>query len=115
LVDDEKPIRDLGQRILSRFGYEVLFATNGKEALEIYRRKARSISLVIMDLIMPEVGGKQCMAELLKLDPKVKVLVASGYASDESDATEMGACGFIRKPFDRRALLRSVRDILDSD
>ncbi len=65
---------------------------------------------------MSESGGNQCMAELLKLDPSVKVLVASGYASGTkiTDATEIGARGFIRKPFDRKILLQSVREILDS-
>ena len=61
LVDDEEFVRDLGKRILERSGYTVLTAANGKEALDLYKRERGNISLVILDLIMPEMGGKQCL------------------------------------------------------
>ncbi len=72
LVDDEDFVRDFGERILGRYGYNVLLATNGKEALEIYRKEKDNISLVILDLVMPEMGGKQCMKELLEINPEAK-------------------------------------------
>ena len=72
LVDDEKSIRKLGEQMLRMAGYRVLTATNGREALEVYRSNQDRIALVILDLIMPEMGGKQCLEELLKIDPKVK-------------------------------------------
>ena len=116
LVDDEDFVRDFGERILGRYGYKVLVARNGKEALEIYRKEKDNISLVILDLIMPEMGGKQCMKELLKINPTVKVLVASGYESGGGPlvARQVGAAGFVRKPFNVAQILQNVRQIIDS-
>ncbi len=65
LVDDEEFIRDLGSRILTNAGYKVFTASNGKEALEVYHKQADEIALVILDLIMPEMAGKQCLEGLL--------------------------------------------------
>ena len=80
LVDDEKSIRDLGKEVLTSVGYKVLTASTGREALDMYTKAQEEISLVILDLIMPEMGGKQCLEELLKIDPAVKILIASGYS-----------------------------------
>ncbi len=114
-VDDEDVVRDLGELILSESGYKVLTAKNGKEAREIYLKERESISLVILDLIMPEMGGTECLKELLKIDPQVKVLVASGYSADASvkETIQMGAKGFVTKPFRVKELLRDVRKVLD--
>jgi two-component system, cell cycle sensor histidine kinase and response regulator CckA len=116
LVDDEDYVRDLGERILRRWGYNVLLATNGKEALEIYLKERDNISLVILDLIMPEMGGKLCMKELFEIDPTARILVASGYESGGGplDARQAGAAGFIRKPFNVNQILQNVRKIIDS-
>ena len=73
LVDDEELVRDLGARILSKAGYDVLTAANGKEALDFFEKGRTQISLVILDLIMPEMGGKECLKELRKIDPQLKV------------------------------------------
>ena len=117
LVDDEEFIRDLGRRILERSGYTVLTAANGKEALDLYNRKREKISLVILDLIMPEMGGRQCLEELLRIDPKARVLIASGYSADgpTKDALQGGAKGFVSKPFDIRRLLQTVSKVLDGE
>jgi two-component system, cell cycle sensor histidine kinase and response regulator CckA len=94
----------------------VLTAKNGVEALEVYRTERNDIALVVLDLIMPEMGGKQCMNELLKINPGANVLVASGYASGGTarDAIELGARGFVNKPFNVAQLLQQVRMILDT-
>ena len=115
-MDDEDFVREFGERILGRYGYNVLVARNGKEALEIYRKEKDNISLVILDLIMPEMGGKQCMKELLKINPTVKVLIASGYESGGGPlvAHQVGAAGFVRKPFNVAQILQNVRQIIDS-
>jgi two-component system, cell cycle sensor histidine kinase and response regulator CckA len=117
LVDDEEMIRDLGKRILERSGYTALTAANGKEALNLYRKKKGRISLVILDLIMPEMGGRQCLEELLKIDPQVKVLIASGYSAsgETKKAIESGAMGFVDKPYDISQVLQAVRQVLDQD
>lgn len=115
LVDDEELIGDLGKRILTQSGYRVLTAANGKEALQVYRREKADISLVILDIIMPVMSGNECLGELLKVDPNVKVLVSSGFAIDTAtkETLERGAKGFVSKPFQTDRLLRAVRQVLD--
>lgn len=115
LVDDEEFIRELGRRILSDAGYTVLTAANGKEALEIFKREAAKISLVILDLIMPEMGGKECLKGILNVDQHAKILMASGLSAQFSikESVEMGASGFVGKPFRIKELLGQVRKILD--
>ena len=72
---------------------------------------------MILDLIMPEMGGKQCLEELLKIDPQVKVLIASGYSAvgETKKTIESGARGFVGKPYDMRQMLNAVREVLDSE
>ena len=115
LVDDEDVVRELGERILRKGGYSVLTATNGKEALETYAKEKDRIALIILDLIMPGMGGKDCLRELLKIDPSLRILVASGLASDGAgkDCLKLGARGFVAKPFRLNELLRHVRKVLD--
>ncbi len=116
LVDDEAAIRELSSEMLGHFGYTVLTAASGEEALEKYRTGRDRIDLVLLDLGMPGMGGRKCLEELLRLDPEVKVLVASGYSLGGSlkDVVEAGAAGFIGKPYQHRKLLRVVRSILDA-
>jgi PAS domain S-box-containing protein len=115
LVDDEEIIRDLGKRILERSGYKVLTAANGREALNLYGQQKGEISLVILDLIMPEMGGKQCLEELVKIDPKTKILIASGYSEDAqtTETFESKVRGFIAKPYNLKEMLQTVRKVLD--
>ena len=115
LVDDEDLVRELGARILTKFGYAVIQAANGREALDLFKKERSQISLVILDLIMPEMGGKQCLQKLLKIDPQVKVLIASGFSADASvkESIQRGAEGFVTKPFRIKELLLAVKRILD--
>jgi len=115
LVDDEELIRDLGIRYLGGAGYTVLCAANGKEALEVYARDRGNIALVILDLAMPEMGGEQCLKELLNMNTDVKVVLASGYSPAEQMQKTVpgGARAFIGKPYDRAQLLKAVRIALD--
>jgi PAS domain S-box-containing protein len=116
LVDDERHIRDLAKRGLEKAGYAVITGESGKDALEIYRREGPTVSLVILDLIMPEMGGVQCVEELLKIDPHVKILIASGYSvyGETKAFLDSRAKGTVSKPFNLKDLLRAVRDVLDS-
>jgi two-component system, cell cycle sensor histidine kinase and response regulator CckA len=116
LVDDEQLVRDLGARILSKAGYEVIQASNGKEALDIYKARGQEISLVILDLIMPEMAGRQCLEGLLNINPAVKVVIASGYSADGRTRELLNSMGkeFIRKPYDIREVLEVVRSVLDA-
>lgn len=115
LVDDEEMLRDLGRDALADWGYHILTAADGREALEIYRKEREEISLIILDLIMPEMDGRRCLAEILKIDPHAKVLIVSGYAENGPipEAQLVGARGFVEKPYDMRKLLQIVREILD--
>ncbi len=115
LVDDGELLRDLGKTMLEESGYKVLTAAGGTEALDLYRREKERISLVILDLVMPEMGGKQCLEELLKIDPKVRVLIASGFVADSqiTQALEMGARGSLDKPYKMKEMLQAVREVLD--
>lgn len=116
LVDDEEMIRDFGKTILELSGYTVLTAATGKEALSLFDTQRDKISLVILDLIMPDMGGNQCLEKLLKIDPQVKVLIASGFAADglTKKAIESGSRGLLAKPYDSAKMLKAVREVLDA-
>ena len=117
LVDDEERIRILGEEMLRMAGYKVLTATNGIEALDAYRVNQDSIALVLLDLMMPEMGGKQCLEELLNINPIIKVVIASGFSANgpTKDALEAGAKAFVSKPYDIRQVLEVVRQVLDNE
>ncbi len=115
VVDDEEPLRNLALATLSLEGYAVETAGCGEEALEIYQRKGDEIDLVVLDVNMPGMGGHKCLLELVRLDPQVKVLVASGYSANGQlkDTLAAGARGYIAKPFERVRMLEIIRRILD--
>jgi two-component system, cell cycle sensor histidine kinase and response regulator CckA len=115
LVEDEYMVREVTKRILERGGYTVLTAANGKEALDLYSEERNIISLIILDFIMPEMSGKECLAKLREVDPNIKILVTSGYHVDGmvKEVIESGARGFIGKPYDSIDMLRAVRKVLD--
>jgi PAS domain S-box-containing protein len=117
LVDDEESLRDLAKEILSTFGYTVITASDGEGALKIYRREKDKIHLIILDVIMPGMGGMRCLEGLQSIDPEVKVVIATGYSPEgEGQAKavlEGEAGGYISKPYDMRELLRVVREALD--
>lgn len=115
VVDDEESLRQLAAETLDYFGYKTITATDGESAIELYKNKRGQIALVIMDLIMPGMGGRRCLNELLLRDPNVKVLIASGYLHDEemNAIIKAGAKGFIVKPYKMEELLHAVRKHLD--
>ena len=115
LVDDEDFIRDLVAQVLTESGYTVLTAADGERCLELYRQQRAQIDLVLLDLIMPGIGGSKCLGELLQVNPQVRVLIASGYAVDGPtiEAIKAGARGHIGKPYDLEEMLRVIREVLD--
>ncbi|HMK34355.1 MAG TPA: PAS domain S-box protein [Desulfomonilaceae bacterium] len=117
LVDDEEYIRELGKRILEQSGHRVVTASNGKEALEIYARERASISLVILDLVMPQITGKKCLEELLRINPRVKVIVSSGHSLEPGERPFFDAIvkGFANKPYQMKQLLDVVSSALETD
>jgi CheY-like chemotaxis protein len=116
LVDDDDRVRWMAQEMIQARGYKALIARSGEEALQVFAAHRGEISLVILDLIMPGMGGTKCLEELLRIDPNVKVLVASGYSSNgiAIDTKLDAAKGFIGKPYDAKDILGAIRKVLDS-
>jgi nitrogen-specific signal transduction histidine kinase len=117
LVDDERNVLTVTSQMLARSGYRVLEASSGREAVECYSRNREDIDLVILDMVMPEMGGGEVYDRIRDLNPAVKVLLASGY-SLEGQAREImkrGCDGFIQKPFSLTELVDRVKSILERD
>ena len=115
LVDDNKSVLDIACDMLGQYDYTTVAAGSGEEAIEIYKRKGDQIDLVILDIGMPGMGGHRCFKELLKINLKIKVLIATGYSADGKvkETLEAGAAGFIGKPYRLIALVKKVRKLLD--
>jgi two-component system, cell cycle sensor histidine kinase and response regulator CckA len=115
LVDDDALIVDVGQAMLRALGYDVLTAASGEAAIAIYRDRGERIDLVILDMIMPDMGGGRVYDILKEMDPDIKVLLSSGYSinGQAGDILNRGCNGFIQKPFDLQVMSEKVRDILD--
>jgi len=119
LVDDEEMVLEVGEEMLKELGYEVLVARSGKQAIEIVS-KAPNLSpapdIVILDMIMPQMGGGETCDRLKEINPTIKVLLSSGYSIDGQarEILERGCNGFIQKPFTMRELSRDIRRILDT-
>ncbi len=114
VVEDNIPVAELERKALKSAGYNVILANNGKDALDIYRTRKEEISLLILDLLLPKMLGRDCLMELLKIDPSVKVLIASGYAPEDQLHREISSLvkGFIQKPFGMAELLEAVKNAL---
>jgi PAS domain S-box-containing protein len=110
LVDDEEMILDVGASLLSSMGYRTITALGGKRAVEIYSRMAGEIDLVILDMVMPDMGGKETFEAIRRINPAAKVLLASGYSMNGLAAEIMnrGCDGFIQKPFSMEELSRRI-------
>ena len=116
VVDDEELVRALAKELLSGLGYEVLTARDGIEALERYRERAADIDLVLLDLVMPRMGGRECLRALRRIDPQVRVLFSSGWPLDEGlqGVQAEGAVGFLPKPYQMAVLAEAVARALQS-
>ena len=116
-VDDEEMITELAEDLLGLLGYRVLIAGSGKEAVEIFEQNRDAIDMVILDVVMPNMNGVETYDRIKNINPRVKVLLSSGYG-DIGQATEImdrGCNGFIQKPFKVKQLSRKMRDILDKN
>jgi len=117
LVDDDPYILHRGKEYLHSYGYTVLEALSGEEAFETYCQNREAIKLVIMDLIMPGMGGEKCIEELLSIDPNINVLVASAYLTDDfirNPVIKDNIKGFVAKPYIKGLLLHAIRKALDN-
>jgi CheY-like chemotaxis protein len=115
LVDDEALVIDVGVQLLEKLGYTVFEAQSGRDAIRIFTELNRTIDMVILDMVMPGMGGGEVYDQIKRLDPKVKVLLSSGYSID-GQATEIlnrGCEGFIQKPFNMEDLSKKIREVLN--
>ena len=110
-AEDNQDVAKVVRLFLENGGYKPIVVHNGKDALEIYREKGKDISLVILDLRMPIMTGQDCIRELLKIDPTVKVLALSGYYQKQEVMQQIGNLikGFIPKPCRSNVLLKQAR------
>jgi CheY-like chemotaxis protein len=117
LIDDEQMIIEVASRMLEELGYKVLSATSGKKGVDIFQNSKEKIDLVILDMIMPGLSGKETFDILRLKNPTLKVLLSSGFSVDSQakDIMAAGCKGFIQKPFTMAQLSRKLREILDHD
>jgi signal transduction histidine kinase len=115
LVDDEDIIVDIGKKNLEKLGYKVITARDGKEAVELYKKNQGNIDIVVLDMIMPEMGGGETYDKLREIDPDVKVILSSGYSLEgqASEILKRGCDGFIQKPFRMKQLSRKINEVLE--
>lgn len=114
LVDDEEMVLEVGGEMLKSLGYTILTAGTGKEAIEIFHANSKTISLVILDMIMPEMSGGAVFDALKSRYPGIRVLLSSGYSLDgqAGEILKRGCAGFIQKPFNINRISREVRKVL---
>jgi two-component system, cell cycle sensor histidine kinase and response regulator CckA len=112
MIDDEDLLLTMGEMVLSSFGYQVLTASSGPKALEIFTEKAREIDLVITDLVMPQMSGRELIERLRRISPGVKVICASGFVRPPSSEENEN---YLQKPFASQDLLRKVKQVLSTE
>ena len=114
LVDDEETVRAVGRMMLERLGLTVVTASNGREALDIFRERAEQIDCVILDLTMPHMDGEETFRELRRIRKGACVIMSSGY--NEQEVTQRfvgkGISGFIQKPYELGTLAHTLRSAL---
>jgi CheY-like chemotaxis protein len=110
LVDDEDLVLTMGETILTAYGYKVFTANSGAKALELARQCAEKIDLVVTDLVMPQMGGRELIEHLRALAPRLKFICSSGYVRSPAQEPDVG---FLKKPFTSQELLRMVKQALE--
>lgn len=114
LVDDEEILREVGKSQLEGLGYRVYLAEDGEQALNVYAREKEHISLVILDMLMPRMGGKETLKRLTERYPDVRVLISSGFHQETTreELEMLGAKGFLQKPYRRQDLCKAVQEAI---
>lgn len=115
LIDDEKVVRKVGKEILEELGYKSLIASSGEEGIRLYKENIDDIKLVILDMIMPDMDGETTYQKLKKINPDIKVIIASGYSQNGTaeKIVKKEKSIFVQKPFQIKELSDSIRKILD--
>ena len=116
LVDDEDTIWDVFIEMLQKLGYSVILAENGQDAVEIYESNPHQIDLVVLDMVMPRMGGHEAFIKIKSIDPDARILISSSRVPEDriADLVARGAKGFLPKPHGIRDLADAVRKAIDS-
>jgi len=116
-VDDEEWVIDVWGQLLENMGYRSFTAGSGREAIDLYKKHWTEIDMVILDMIMPDMGGGETFEKLREINPGMKGLLSSGYGinGEASEILERGCKGFIQKPFNMKALSQKLRETLDNE
>ena len=116
VIDDEEMIRDIAHDMLNHLGYNIMSAADGESAVKMFKEKNELIDLVIVDLIMPRMNGMICLQKLKEINRNVPVIVASGISevSKKRSAIEMGAHGYLEKPYSIKSLKEICLSVLES-
>jgi two-component system cell cycle sensor histidine kinase/response regulator CckA len=111
VIDDEEIVRDVAKKSLEGCGYTVLVADSGRSAIDVFKREPRRICVVILDLSMPGMNGRETLLELMKIRRDVKVIVSSGYSEREAMRSFMGSevSAFLQKPYTSSTLAETVK------
>jgi nitrogen-specific signal transduction histidine kinase len=114
VVDDERSVREMAAELLRSFGYVVAICADGREAVEYYQANVSQVDLVILDMVMPEMGGRDTFLAMRRINPQVRALLSSGYSlnGEAQGILNEGVLGFIGKPYCRAELSRSVAETL---
>jgi len=114
LVDDEEIIRFTGKQILKHMGYKVLVAINGENAIEVFKNHHNEIDIVIMDMLMPKLNGREAFYEIQKINKNCKVIIASGFLKDNDieELKNIGLAGFIYKPYKSNELNKLLKEVM---
>jgi CheY-like chemotaxis protein len=115
LVEDDDSVRNLARHVLSACGYSVLEATNGREAVQLAQEHVGRIDLLLSDVVMPHLGGRELAERLVRLIPGLRVLFCSGYTDDAivRHGVLEAEFAFLQKPFTPLALAQKVREVLN--
>ncbi len=115
IVDDEEMILDISTALLEELGYSVIKASDGREAMTLFEENRGSIDLVVLDMVMPGMGGREIFEKIKEIKQDIKVLLSSGYSNDgePSELMSKGCDGFIQKPFSIATFSQIIREILD--
>ncbi|MFP3902944.1 MAG: response regulator [Armatimonadota bacterium] len=116
LIDDEPSVASAVRDLLGFFGYQVFIASGGEEAIDFFRERSEEVNLIILDLMMPDMGGEECLKQLRSICPDVPTIISSGYLGG-SDTEELLNCeiqGILAKPFSPETLKRVVNEALGS-
>jgi CheY-like chemotaxis protein len=114
LVDDEEQVLEVGSKLIKRIGYKVFVAKSGSEAIDVYNENKAKIDLIILDMIMPKMGGGETYDKMKRIDSNVKVLLSSGYSIDgeAAEIIKRGCNSFIQKPFSMKDLSVKIDEVL---